>query len=598
MTRKNFGRYQIKSELGRGGMATVYHAYDPRFKRDVALKVLPPEFLHDPNFRVRFEREAQTIASLEHPAIVPVYDFGEEEGQPFLVMRFLAGGSLLDRLAGSALSVDETASILNHLAPAIDEAHRQGIIHRDLKPANILFDHHYMPYIADFGIAKITTGSRSLTSGEYIIGTPDYMSPEQASGEKVDGRSDIYALGVILFEMLSGQLPFNAETPIGLLMKHINAPVPNILKINSELPPDCEKIILKAMAKAPADRYPTVAAMALTFHYLIRGETPPKVDTLPVFGVVPLPSTLAPESSAPPHKQPSPVKAYTPASTPMGQLQKLTCPSCGASLPGSLRPNQQVECHSCGSRFMMNAPTLIDNPIVCLYCQTVNSSELRYCANCGQSLKVDCVRCHTSNPVGATHCFSCGTNLGAAQARREELLETRRRQREARQQALLAKETRQLQEKIERLIGELENSEQQRMAIYQLKQIGGEALPNLMNALLNYSRNTKARASAAKLMGEICDNQEIKSLIKARVARTLIKALEDSEPAVRYWAAESLGIFKGQPGQLAVEPLGKLLRDKNNEVRQRARQSLEQIGGARAEEVLNNSKGFMGWLKG
>jgi serine/threonine-protein kinase len=590
MTRKNFGRYQIKSELGRGGMATVYHAYDPRFKRDIALKVLPPEFLHDPNFRARFEREAQTIASLEHPAIVPVYDFGEEEGQPFLVMRFLAGGSLLDRLKGGALAVDETAAILNHLAPAIDEAHRQGIIHRDLKPANILFDHHHMPYIADFGIAKLTTGNRSLTSGAYIIGTPDYMSPEQASGEKIDGRSDIYALGVILFEILSGELPYNAETPIGLLMKHINDPVPSILAVKSDLPPGCEAVILKAMAKAPADRYPTVTAMALAFQYLIRGETPPEVDELPIFGVAPAPAT-------PPLQRSSQARPYTPASTSKGRLQQLVCPSCGASLPGNLRPNQPVECASCGSRFMMAAPQM-DDTLVCPHCQTVNAIELRYCVNCGQSLKVDCVLCHTSNPVGATHCFSCGANLAAAQARREESLETRRRQREERQQALLAKETRQRQEKIERLLDELGQPEQQRMAIYQLNQLGNDALPGLMDAVLSRIYNARTRAGAAKVMGEICDKQEVKSLIKARVAKVLIKALEDPEPTVRYWAAEALSIFKGQLGQSAVEPLGKLLKDKNDEVRQRARQSLQQIGGARAEEILNNSKGLMGWLKG
>jgi serine/threonine-protein kinase len=204
---EKIGRYEIKNELGRGGMATVYHAHDPHFKRDVALKVLPREFLHDPTFRARFEREAQTIAQLEHPAIVPVYDFGEETGQPYIVMRYMSGGSLADRLRRESLATSEAARIVTRLAPALDEAHSQGIVHRDLKPANILFDQRGDPYISDFGIAKLSQDSATFT-GSAIVGTPAYMSPEQARGEKdLDGRSDIYALGVILFEMLTGKRP-------------------------------------------------------------------------------------------------------------------------------------------------------------------------------------------------------------------------------------------------------------------------------------------------------------------------------------------------------------------------------------------------------
>jgi serine/threonine-protein kinase len=178
MESQKFGRYVIKGELGRGGMATVYHAYDPRFEREVALKVLPHEMLHDPQFRTRFEREAKTIAMLEHPAIVPVYDFGEEDGQPYFVMRFMTGGSLSDRMKKGPMSVQQVASLYDHLAPALDEAHAKGIIHRDLKPGNILFDQYGEPYISDFGIAKITSGETNVT-GSAIVGTPAYMSPER-----------------------------------------------------------------------------------------------------------------------------------------------------------------------------------------------------------------------------------------------------------------------------------------------------------------------------------------------------------------------------------------------------------------------------------
>jgi eukaryotic-like serine/threonine-protein kinase len=221
MIPEKIGRYEIKSELGRGGMATVFLAYDPRFQRDVAIKVLPPQFLHDPQFKARFDREAQTIASLEITGIVPVYDYGEDNGQPYIVMRYLFGGSLADKLKKGPLPLENVVRILGQLAKALDRAHAQGIIHRDLKPGNILFDNFGEACITDFGIVKLTEASAQYT-GSNLIGTPAYMSPEQARGERdIDGRSDIYALGVVVFEMLSGALPFDADTPIGMAMRHI-----------------------------------------------------------------------------------------------------------------------------------------------------------------------------------------------------------------------------------------------------------------------------------------------------------------------------------------------------------------------------------------
>ena len=220
MEPEKIGRYEIKAELGRGGMATVYQAYDPRFEREVAIKVLPREMLHDPQFRTRFEREAKTIAMLEHPSIVPVYDFGEEDGQPYFVMRYMTGGSLSDRLKRGPVPVAEAASLFQRLAPALDEAHIKGIVHRDLKPGNILFDQYGDPYISDFGIAKLAQSQTNVT-GSAIVGTPAYMSPEQAQGETIDGRSDIYGMGVILFEMLSGRQPYQGDTPMSVVVKHI-----------------------------------------------------------------------------------------------------------------------------------------------------------------------------------------------------------------------------------------------------------------------------------------------------------------------------------------------------------------------------------------
>jgi serine/threonine protein kinase len=254
-------RYEIKSELGRGGMATVYLGYDARFEREVAVKVLPAEFLHDPQFSVRFHREAKIIATLEHPAIVPVYDVGETDGVPYFVMRYMDGGSLADLLAEGEPDMKEVARIINAIAPALDEAHRRGIIHRDLKPANILFDRGKQPYLSDFGIAKMSDSQTNVT-GSAIIGTPAYMSPEQAQGRKVDGRSDVYALGAIVYRMLTGARPFEGDTPMSMAIKHITDPTPDILKDNADLPVAASNFIYHAMAKEPDERFQTAAELA------------------------------------------------------------------------------------------------------------------------------------------------------------------------------------------------------------------------------------------------------------------------------------------------------------------------------------------------
>lgn len=262
MPLERIGRYEIRLELGRGGMSTVYHAYDPRFKRDVAIKVLPREFLHDPLFRTRFEREAETIAALEHPAIVPVYDFGEDDGQLYLVMRYMAGGSLADRLEKGPYQLPEIVMVLTRLAPALDKAHAMGVVHRDLKPGNILFDEDNNSFLTDFGIAKLAETSVGLTGTGSMVGTPAYMSPEQARGDATtDGRSDIYAVGVILFEMLTGELPFQADTPMGVAVKHITDPVPRVLQLNPDLPPRCEAVIIRAMSKDVEGRFQTTSEM-------------------------------------------------------------------------------------------------------------------------------------------------------------------------------------------------------------------------------------------------------------------------------------------------------------------------------------------------
>jgi len=258
---EKFGRYIIKSELGRGGMATVYHAYDPSFDREVAIKVLPREMLHDPQFRSRFERELKIVAALTHPAIVPVYDVGDEDGQPYFVMRYMSGGSLTGEIAKGNFSLEDTARIITRIAQGLVYAHKKGVVHRDLKPDNILFDDSGDPFISDFGVAKLTESTSSLT-GSGVIGTPAYMSPEQAQGLNVDGRSDVYGLGVIVYQMLSGQQPYKSDTPMGVVVKHITDPVPEILKILPSLPEGVDNVIKTSMAKDREQRYPTPTDLA------------------------------------------------------------------------------------------------------------------------------------------------------------------------------------------------------------------------------------------------------------------------------------------------------------------------------------------------
>lgn len=259
---ESIGRYEIIHELGKGGMAIVYLARDPYMKRQVAVKVLPRQFTFDPQFRARFHREAEAIAALEHPAIVPVYDYGEHDEQPYIVMRYMPGGSLADRMAKGRLPLDEIAALFDRLAAALDIAHGRGMIHRDLKPGNILFDEWGGAYLSDFGIVKMTEASAAFT-GTGIIGTPAYMSPEQAAAKKeVDGRSDVYSLGVVLFELLTGQLPYKADTPLGLALAHATEPIPDIRDFDKSLPPTSEAVVRKVLAKKPEDRYQTASALA------------------------------------------------------------------------------------------------------------------------------------------------------------------------------------------------------------------------------------------------------------------------------------------------------------------------------------------------
>jgi serine/threonine protein kinase len=272
LARKKYGRYEIESELGRGGMATVFLAHDPRFGRKVALKAMSRALRDDPTFRGRFEREARIIATLEHPAIVPVYDYGEADGQPYLVMRYMPGGTLAERIIAGPFDLATAVPIIQRLAGALDHAHQHGVIHRDLKPGNILFDQYSNAFLTDFGIVKLVQGSSTNLTGSGVIGTPAYMSPEQIHGEQsLDGRSDIYTLGIILFEMLTGRKPYRAETPIKQMMAHVLTPTPSIREYKPELPHDFDQVMQRALAKERDARFSTATELVQAISQTLPG---------------------------------------------------------------------------------------------------------------------------------------------------------------------------------------------------------------------------------------------------------------------------------------------------------------------------------------
>jgi serine/threonine protein kinase len=277
-----FGRYEIRQELGRGGMAQVYLAYDPTFRRQVAVKVLPPHYLENPLLRARFEREARLIATIEHPAIVPVYDFGEQDGQLYLVMRYMSGGSLVSLIRQGPFSLSKAAEMLSLLAPALDAVHARGIVHRDLKPGNILLDSFGNPALSDFGIAHFSEATVDLT-GAAVIGTPAYMSPEQVRAEiALDGRSDIYSLGIILYEMLTGRQPYQAATPMSIAMRHLTDPVPEIRRHRPDLPVTLQSVLDRALAKDRDQRYPRAADLVYDLRALVDASPSGAIAPVPV----------------------------------------------------------------------------------------------------------------------------------------------------------------------------------------------------------------------------------------------------------------------------------------------------------------------------
>ncbi|NJN97435.1 MAG: serine/threonine protein kinase [Anaerolineales bacterium] len=264
---KSLGKYRIVARLGRGGMAEVYKAFQPGLNRYVSIKVLHSHMVEEENFVARFEREALAIGKLRHPNIVQAFDFDREDDISFMAMEFIDGPTLKDELqarqeAGKPYSLKEIARVFIPLCSAIDYAHARQMIHRDLKPANVMINQQGQIVLTDFGITRIIGGTQYTQTGA-LSGTPAYMSPEQGQGQHGDERSDIYSLGVMLYEMVTGAVPFDADTPFVVILKHISEPVPPPSKLVPDLPQSIEQIVLKAMSKEPADRYQRAGELAV-----------------------------------------------------------------------------------------------------------------------------------------------------------------------------------------------------------------------------------------------------------------------------------------------------------------------------------------------
>lgn len=293
---KKIGGYEILELIGRGGMASVYRAHQVSMNRVVALKVLPRQYLNDDTYLQRFHREVKIIAQLEHRNIVPVHDYGEENEQPYIVMRYMSGGSVDDLLADGPMNLAKVCDIIEQIAPALDYAHSKDVLHRDLKPSNVLMDDNGGAYLTDFGIARILNEVGTAITTQGVVGTPSYMSPEQAQGQPLDSRSDVYSLGVMLFEMATGRRPFESDTPYSIAVMHVTQQPPMPRSLNPAIPVLVENVILKAMSKNRESRYSDASGLVAA---LAQALEPPVVDLYDTQPGIARPEALAPVEPAP-----------------------------------------------------------------------------------------------------------------------------------------------------------------------------------------------------------------------------------------------------------------------------------------------------------
>lgn len=396
------GHCVIEELIGQGGMARVYRAYQSNLDRRVAIKVLPPYYAADPNFVERFQIESRAMARLTHPNIIIVHDAGREQGHLFITMEYVSGGNLKDYMESRPFSLGDIPRIMHDLATALSYAHAQGIVHRDVKPANVLMDTqrrvdangretvNRRVVLSDFGIAKVVASSNVITHTGAGVGTPEYMSPEQCRGTMVDARSDIYALGVVLYEMLTGHTPFEADNYTALAHSHIYEPVPLPSRRNPRISPAVQAVVMKALEKDPSERFQQATDMALALAEAMASQ-------MPIPG--PMPRTTA---------------GLAPTPGP-------NCPQCGATNA----PHQRF-CTTCGAPLGSGAVVVPRKPVpsaggveswvTCPDCHQPNRALDRFCTSCGHSLLTgvvghNCSRCGTRNAAGVRFCTKCGASI-------------------------------------------------------------------------------------------------------------------------------------------------------------------------------------------
>lgn len=388
------GHCSIEELLGQGGMARVYRGKQENLDRTVAIKVLPPYYAADESFVERFKLEARATARLSHPHIVTVHDAGEDAGRLFIIMEYVGGGTLKQRIA-TPMSMREITRVVHEVADALSYAHLMGIVHRDVKPVNVLMDTNGRSVLSDFGIAKVLQASAALTQSGAGVGTPEYMSPEQCRGTSVDARSDIYALGIMLYEMLTLRTPFQADNYTALAHSHIYEPVPPPSRFNPRISPAVQSVILKALEKTPADRFQKATEMATALEQAAAAQTPVAVPS-------------GGRSPAPTHAPVSRSTGYPP----------VLCPRCH-------QPNapQQHFCSACGQPLRPAHPDPAGyypqqtaSWISCPTCHAPNQPLNRFCTTCGNSLLVGVpgIQCHTCgvrNAPGTRFCTACGKPL-------------------------------------------------------------------------------------------------------------------------------------------------------------------------------------------
>jgi serine/threonine-protein kinase len=391
LTGVTLGHCVIEDLLGQGGMARVYRGRQENLDRTVAIKVLPPYYAADPAFVERFKLEARAMAKLSHPNIVTVHDAGEDNGRLYIVMEYVGGGTLKQRMA-TALPMRDVTRIFHEVASALTYAHSMGIVHRDVKPVNVLMDTTGRAVLSDFGIAKVLATSAALTHAGAGVGTPEYMSPEQCRGGTVDARSDIYALGVMLYEMLTGHTPFEADNYTALAHSHIYEPVPPPSRWNPRISPAVQSVILKALEKDPAQRFQIATDMAVTLEQAVAAQAP-------------VPVTAGREPAAAPHRTTgAPASVICPRCRQPNAPQQRFCSTCGQPLaPGQPVPQGPYPQHT-GSW------------VTCPQCHAPNQGINRFCTTCGYSLLagvagIQCRVCGVRNSPGTRFCTACGHPL-------------------------------------------------------------------------------------------------------------------------------------------------------------------------------------------